>query len=765
VTSEQPRQDVTEHALFTARTASTAAGRRDGLYPLMAGRRIPAGTRAAAPAGVPARGIAWPVRAGAVPPLAAAYTVRTDSVPRIGALLEPGGAVALVPELEGARDAAGWLRSCGKTQLAAYLAEALWQSRGVELLGWVNASDRASVLSGYTEAAAQLGLDDGGDAGQVAARFLAWLASTARPWLLVLDDLRDAADLHGLLPTGPAGRVLITAADAEAVPGTRQVTVPAFSQREAMSHLFDRLTTNQDHRNGAYDLAEDLGGEPAAVAHAGAVMAGSGTGCRSYQHYFAEHRGRLRAADGREPPAAAVTWMLSADYAEELLPGGGTWPLLVLAALLDSHGIPRAVLTAPAACRYLADTGTGSPPGPQHAQSAVLALERAGLVYAGPAVHLSGPLQRAARAAAPAELLERAVRATADAVLETWPDDQPRSGLAAQLRACTASLLRHAGDALWDGGSCHRVLLAAGQSLAAAQLTGPAVTWWREVAVRSERLLGPDHPDTLIAAGQLTDALLAAGEHADAVQCARWVLDGRDRVLGPGHPAAIAARISLGRALAGSAEPGEALRVLRDAAARSERAYSHGDPQALAVLDEYAAAFLAAGDTTTALGFCQRSLAGREQAHGPADPATLAAALRLAGACLAHGKAKDAISQYKRVLAAREQALGPDHPDTLAAQASLAAAYDTAGQIGDALREHQQACAGSERTLGPDHPVTVDRRADLARAYYAAGQIGDALAELRDSTGRADQALSPGDPVTRRLRQVLDSITADLSGG
>ena len=716
------------------------------------------------PASVLTGGTVWPVRAGSVPPLAAAFTVRTDSVPRVEALLEPGAVVALVPGPEGAGDPAGWLRSCGKTQLAAHLAEALGRSRRIELLAWVNASDRASVLSGYAEAAAQLGLDDGGDAGQVAARFLGWLGSTARPWLVVLDDVRDAADLDGLLPGGPAGRVLVTAAGAGAVPGMRQVAVPVFSLREAMAYLFDRLTTNPDQRNGAYDLAEDLGAEPAALAQAGAVMAGSDTGCRRYQGHFARHRERLRqGAGGRRLPAAAVSWMLSAEYAEELLPGGGTWPLLLLAALLDSHGIPLAVLTGPAACRYLAETGTPSPDA-RHAHSAVGALEQAGLACAGPALHVSRPLQRAARAAAPPELLERAVRAAADALLETWPDDRPRSVLAAQSRACAASLLRHAGDALWDGGTCHRVLLAAGKSLAAARLTGPSVAWWREVTVGSDRLLGPDHPDTLIAAGQLTDALLAAGQHADAVQWARWVLDGRDRVLGPGHPAATAARITYGRALAASGEPGQALQVLRDAAARSERAYGPGDTEALAVLDEYATAFLAAGDTATAVRFCKRSLAGREQAHGPADPATLAAALRLADTSLAHGKAKDAISQYKRVLAAREQALGPGHPDTLSARASLAGAYDSAGRIGDALREHQQACAGCERTLGPDHPLTLDCRAGLALAYYAAGQIGDALTVLRDSAARAERALSPADPVTRRLRQAQADITADLAG-
>ncbi|MGH3280899.1 MAG: hypothetical protein ACRDNW_17440, partial [Trebonia sp.] len=116
----------------------------------MAPRVIPVGVRAVGRAGVPAPDMVRPVRAGAVPPLAVAFTVRTDSVPRVEALLEPGTAVALVPGPESAGGAVGWLKASGKTQLAAQAAETLWQSRAVEVLAWVNASDRASVLSGYT---------------------------------------------------------------------------------------------------------------------------------------------------------------------------------------------------------------------------------------------------------------------------------------------------------------------------------------------------------------------------------------------------------------------------------------------------------------------------------------------------------------------------------------------------------------------------------------------------------------------------------------
>ena len=563
----------------------------------------------------PPPGAAWPARAGAVPPLAEPFTVR-DSVPGTGAVLVPGAVVVLVPGGEQAREADGWAGTCGKTQLAAYLAEDAWQSGGVELLAWVNASSRASALAGYAEAAALLGLDDSGDAEAVAARVMAWLGGTARRWLVVADDVRDPASLDGLLPAGPAGTTLVTAADAAAVPRSHLLTVPAgqFSLRESVAQLRGRLTTDPDQRSGAYDLAAALGGEPAALAHAAAVLAGSGVGCNGYLRYFARHRERLRAAAGHEPPAAAVTWMLSAEFAEELLPGGGTWPMLLLAALLGSHGIPPGVLTGPAACQYLASAGTGCPPDPRHAQSALQALDLAGLVTLGlapgSAVWMSTALQAAARAAAPAELLSGAVRAAAGALLEAWPAGEPSSGLTAQARACAASLLDHAGDALWDDGTCHPVLLAAGQSLDAALMPGPAAAWWQQLTERSTRLLGNRHPDTLEAAGLLADALLAAGQASSAVTWAQWALTVRAEAPGPDHRGTIGARARLGRALAGRRPPQEAAILLEATARYAERALGPGDAAALSAAEDHAAACLAAGQPRDAARLLQ-ARAGR----------------------------------------------------------------------------------------------------------------------------------------------------------
>ena len=742
-----------ETAVYAGSYGLTAAG----------GQAQPAG-----PAGSQAAGVAWPVRAGLAPPLADSFVARPETVPGLEAALVPGAAVALVPGQAAASrpDGPG---SSGKTQLAAGLAGSLWQSRTVDLLAWVNAASRASVLSGYAQAAAQLGLDHGRDAEAVAARFLAWLDGATRPWLVVLDDLRDAADLEGLWPAGAAGRVLITAAGAAAVPGEHGVlvcAVPAFSIREALNYLSGRLTTDPDQRGGAIDLAGALGCEPAALAQASAVIITSGIRCRKYRDHFIQRQAQPTAG-GELPTAAGLTWTVSAAHAEQLAPGAGTWRLLVLAALLDGHGIPGTVLTAPATCQYLAE-GAARTPDPQRAWPALLVLERTGLVAVDtastpPAVWVSPALQAAARAVAPPDLLDRAARAAADALMQAWPQHQPRSWLAAALRSCAVSLRQAAGDALWAGGGCPRLLLTAGQSLEAAGLAGPALAWWRDLAADSQRLLGPAHPDTLTAGGQLAAALLAAGQGAEAVTWLVWLSSSRASMLGPDHPATIAAQVSLGRALVAAGQPGDALSVLEEAAARSERACGPGDAGTVAAREEHAAALLAAGKTAEAIRLYKRLLADRERLHRPGHPGTVAIRLALAGALLAAGKAKDAIAQHKTVLAGREQALGPDHPDTLAARAGLAAACDAAGQIGAALQHHQQACAGYERVFGADHPETFARRADLARAYAAAGQAGEAVTLLRDTIARSEQALSPGDPLTRALRQALAEITSEMT--
>jgi tetratricopeptide (TPR) repeat protein len=707
------------------------------------------------------------VRAGAVPPLTDGFSTRPETAGALESALVPGATVALAPGRATPGRSGAWLEACGKTQLAASSAEWLWHSGKVDLLVWAVATSRASVLSAYVEAAVvATGADPAGDAETVAGRFISWLAETSQLWVVVLDDLSSSADLQGLRPEGPAGRVLITTRNATAIPADQRALVlqiGAFSPREALGYLMGRLTADPDQRLGAIDLVQDLGYDPLALAQASAVIASSVLSCRDYRDYFTRRREHMAQAAGGDPAAAGVTWTFSAEQAERLLPRGAQ-ALLALAALLDGNGIPAQVFATPATCGYLTGEGAGRPAGPELARGALSVLERVGLMATGsagtPTARVNPVIQAAVRAAAPAEMLDRAAKAAADALLEAWPDDEPGAWSAEAFRSCAASLQRVAGDLLWAGG-CHPLLLRAGESLDRAHLAGPAVAYWRQLATLTDQVLGPDHADTLATGHRLAHAYLAAGRATEAVSWFQWALADRARTLGANHPGTITARLNLGRALVAADQISDAITVLSAAVSDYERVRGKDHPDTLSARDELAAAHQAAGQFADATQLYRRTLSDREHAQGAQNPDTIATRQKLADTYLAGGQVKNAIAQYKRVLADRERVLGPDHLETIAARASLGAAYHSAGRMASAMQFSEQASEGYEKVLGADHPDTLASRLNLAHTYYAVGRLTDGEALLRDTAARCERALPPGDPLTQTVQESL----ANIAGG
>jgi hypothetical protein len=767
------------------------------------------GSRAAAPPAA-ARQTAdreWPegeqelgrVRLGEVPPLAEAVTARPETAPDIAAALAPGAALALVTGpaagLAGPGHAAGRPAdpgASGKTQIAAYLAESLWQSEAVDVLIWISATSRAAVLSGLTEAfTAATGLKPAGTAESVARRFAAWLAETSQPWLMILDDLSDPADLEGLWPQRmPAGRILITArhaAVASEIPRVRAVPVGPVSVREAVTFLTGRLSQAPAQRRGAVDLASALGGEVLALAQAAATISVSGMTCADYLGYFAGGWKEFAARPGEAPTAAAVTWLLAVDRAQQMLPGQSIPLMLAMMALLDGHGVPGTVLSAPSVAARLAavphQRAFLTPPGgpgelwednSRRAWETLLTLERVGLVWVRPGGPRQGPatagmnahLQETVLQAAPPNLLEQVARLAATALLEAWPAAEPWPWAAASLRASAASLQRRASAALWAGG-CHELLLLAGRSLDVARLTGPAVDHWRELLDVSSRMLGPGSPATVAIAGRLGAAYLAAGRGPDAAACYWQVLAEYGRLRGdrsyglpPDDPGILAARTGLGRALTMTGEPAAAITVLREAADELARLRGPGHPDTLAVRVALAAACQAVGDAAEATGLLQRAVADSERAHGRDTADTMTVREHLVSAYLAEGHVKDGLAHGKRLLADREHTLGPAHPDTIAARSLLADASHLAGRMTAARRQAEQALADSGRVLGPDHRDTLARSLALAKIYYDGGRLGPARNLLREVAAQSGRVLPPGDPLVHAVQQSLAVIGA-----
>ncbi len=746
-----------------------------------------------------------------MPPLADPYFRRSETAIELTSGLAPGDIIVLTHGRESAAAPAAQ-GGTGKSQLAAEFAGAMWNAQAVEVLVWVTGTSRETIVTGFARAAGIVGADDPDpDAEAAAARFVVWLAHTRQRWTLVIDDLADLASLENLWPAGPTGQVVITtrmpAAAFAPGPGLSVVQVGGFSRREALSYLSSRLTDDPGQRAEALDLGEDLDGLPLGLAQAAAVISLKGLSCREYRALFSERREYMTGLRvGGASAAILATWSLAAECAHELPPAGTAWPALVLAAMLDPHGIPGAVLTSPAACGYIAGRPVTAETADQSAaRAAITNLARCGLVSIDPAspdrtVRMHPSVQAAVRAYLPSADYDQVLLAAADALAQTWPEAGPAvpggTGLDQAFRDCADYLDAAETGALWQP-QAHPVLFRKGVSLEDGGLAAAAIRYWQSLAANATRLLGsahpsaaaardrlagayesagrvgdaiaalqksvaerertqgPNHPDTIAARGQLAHAYAGAGQHAEAVQLYEQMAADSSRHLGLSHPVTLGARASLAEAYQAADRGQESLTAYATLTADSERLLGTGHPATLAARESLADACLASGRAREAIDHYRQVLTVHEAKHGPDHPDVITARATLASALRRSGKPKEAIAQYERVLADRERTGGGDDPETIAARANLAFAYRSAGNLREAIPGYERTMADRERVQGPDHADTRTARANLAAAYQQAGRLADAIGQYERALADSERMLGPGDLETLTARASL----------
>src|SRR6266566_4993361 len=751
----------------------------------------------------------WPLLSGVIPQLADSHVPRHETGLGLAVSLAPGDTAVLIPSDEAGRSLGG-LGGTGKTQLALAVAHTLWDRRALDLVVWVCPSTRDAVVTAYGQAMRDIGEAAGGEPAEAAAgRFLDWLTETSRPWLVILDDLGDAAVLEGLWPHGPHGRVLVTSRRPDTAVRAyrpRAVEVGPFSPREALAYLSSKLHADPDQWIGALDLAGDLGHLPLALAQAAALMADTGLDCREYRARIADRMQRLAGGTaGAYPSIVASTWALATEFAEQIPPAGLARPALSLVALLDPNGIPGAVLTSQAACAYLTRYRRGAPVDDMQARAALYNLARAGLVSidttsAARTVRVHSLVQATVQQNLTAAECDEAARAAAEALLQVWPRGDVPASFEQALRDCTARLHQVAAGVLWSP-ECHPVLLRAGRSMETARLAEPAIRYWHSMLGTSQAELGPGHAHTILARDRLGAAYETAGRSDDAVAVYQELVNERRRILGASHPDTVAARASLARAYRTAGRAEEAVRLAERVVAESEQGRGARHPDTLTAREELGEAYLGAGLGDRAIATFQRMLADRERVLGPghqdtitaradlahayraagqpakalplherivadrertlgADhPETLTARGNLAYAYRAAGRLKDALPVYRRTLADRERAQGLNHPDTITARGNLASAYHSARKLAQAIPLYEQNLADCDRVFGPDHPDTLTSRSNLAHAYHTVGRYTEAQALFERTLADSERALGPDHPLTQTARENLDAAT------
>jgi len=693
--------------------------------------------------------VSWPCRVGVVPARAEFFQHR-GAADALDEVMADGGTAVLYQVLAGTG-------GVGKTQLAAAYARAAWEAGSVDLLAWVTADSRDAVVAAYAQAGAEVLGADPGNPQQASARFLIWLETTPRRWLVVLDDLAGPADLRELLPPASIrSRVLITTRRRDAAlwgEGRRLVPVGMFTPDEAAAYLTANLHAHNraDRADQIRGLAADLGFLPMALAQAAAYLTDVGLDCKSYRERLADRRRRLPdlVPDRGGLPddhraTLAATWSLSIEQADLLRPAGLSRPMLELASVLDPNGIPKKVLTSPPALTYLtqhrtssADTGSdatdvsgGNPDacGQVDADDAAdalhclyrLSLAELDLDAPHRAVRVHNLIQRASRESLPGGRDGPLARAAADALEAAWPEIGRNTAMAQALRSSTSILAGHAQDRLWqpDG---HRVLFRAGDSFGDAGLVKAAITYWQDQHSSALRYLGPDHPHTLAIRGRLASRQGEAGDMADAAAALKELLADDLRVLGPNDPETLRTRASLARWTGEVGDPAGALDLFAELLPDDLRILGPDHPDTLRTRASLAGWTGQAGKPVEAREQFKALLPDDRQFLGPDHPETLNDLASLARWTGEAGNPAGARDQFAELLPIMGRVRGPDHPETLKALASVAGWTGEAGDPADARNQFGEMLAEVERVFGPTHPETLKVRASLARWTGEAG--------------------------------------------
>ncbi len=207
----------------------------------------------------------------------------------------------------------------------------------------------------------------------------------------------------------------------------------------------------------------------------------------------------------------------------------------------------------------------------------------------------------------------------------------------------------------------------------------------RQAAQLAEEILGPEHAQTGVRLGNLSQTYSALGDLAQALLLTQRALAIAEKAQGPDHP-----------------ETGTSLNNL-------------------------AGLYESMGQYDKALPLYQRALAIAEKSQGPEHPSTGTSLNNLAALFRAMGQYDKALPLYQRALAIAEKAQGPDHPSTGTRLNNLAGLYRAMGQYDKALPLYQRALAIAEKSHGPEHPSTGTSLNNLAGLYQSIGQYDKAL--------------------------------------
>ena len=664
------------------------------------------------------------------------------------------------------------MRGCGKTQLAASLAEQCEEANW-NLVAWINAVSPDTIQSDLVELAKRLKIDTSDQPAQdvIVRRCLDHLKSAApADRLIVFDNVEDINHLTGLIPSGDGVRVVATTTNKVGWEdqGWNSIKVGVFDRNTSIEYLL--TVTNSDDRDAADALAERLGDLPLAIAQAAATARHKELSLPRYLKRLESHRQEHTIypvpGDDYTDDVATALWMAVEDALESLAEPTrrSARRQLGALALLAESGVPTRWLDPTIEQQDNQEVQGTNQAEDEDAHDALTELIHRSIVQqsADKATTRLHRLQaqvlreswtetesvQAAQAAA--DLLSR-VNISAIPRNDTKSRRRETRDLIEQLRAITT---QDYSGSLFAFKQVRNRLNVAFRHAHDLGLPFEALTLNEAVDIIGE-LLGPDHRDTLTSRNKLAYTFLTVGRTEEAVNLYEQTLQGSITGLGEDHPHTLIARNDLAHAYQTAGRPNEAIDLHKQAVKDRTRILGEDHPHTLIARNDLAHAYQTAGHLNEAITLFTQNLQDSIRVLGKDHPDTLASRNSLAHAYRRAGCLHKAITLYEQTLTDRTRVLGKNHPDTLTSRSNLAREYQWLDRTDESITLLEQSLQDSTHILGVDHPQTLSVRNDLAHAYQAAGRLNEAITLLEQSLQDSTHILGVDHPQTLSVRNDL----------
>ena len=674
------------------------------------------------------------------------------------------------------------MRGCGKSQLASDLAQ--WcEKQKWHLVAWINATSKEQVRSGLIELADRLGIEtqDRNEESIIEQCFSHLESGEPSDRLIVFDNVEDINHLTKLVPRSDGLRVVVTTTNEHGWKNQSwdSIKVGVFSREDSIKCLL-QITDSED-REAADAVAQKLGDLPLAIVQAGATACEEDLTLKQYisrlEHYSSSIVIKRVLGDDYTADVSSALFMAVNVALDKL--GGDEREVarrqLGGLAVLAQSGVPTRWIDPLSPDAYSSDLEENVPDIADNAHSALTELVNMSVVQQSvnknvTMLHrLQAQVLRENWGKEKTATCEEAFDAAVEILSRTKFEQLPSNATDARRREVSDLITQLSAIAVQDYSrslfGSEQIRLYLYRAFKYGHVLGIEYkTVELSAAVEViEDVLGPDHPDTLIARDNLAGAYEDVGRFDEAIELSERVLAEQERVLGPDHPKTLTVRNNLAGAYHSAGRFDEAIELLERVLVGSERVLGPDHPDTLMTRNNLAVAYRSVGRFDEAIELLGRVLAEQERVLDPDHPDTLGTRNNLAFAYQSAGRFDEAIDAWEELLLDCQRVLGADHPVTLTVRNNLASAYGSVGRFGEAIELFERVLAERKRLSGADHPDTLTVRNNLALVYKSVGRLAEAIDAWEKLLPDCQRVLGREHPLTKRVEKNLEAAKRKMN--